>query len=329
MPLSSESFRGSQRDAAHIPLSPLALLLLFIFSVHRAWAWKHGSADPNCTFLTLVYLSRELKLAADDSLATMEDGAVNIVVLHADERQFGLVVEQIHDTEEIVVKPLRKQLKTVKIFAGSTIMGDGKVALILDVLGLAQHAGVVTENRSRVPPEKTRGAREAWGATTATAGKQAFLLFAGPGNSPMAIPVGTLARLEEFPVAQVEMSGNQWVTQYRGQILPLIRLNAVLEERRGRLRAARQELPAVDSAPIQVLVLHHEGRLFGLVVERILDIVEDRADVRSPATRPFILYSVVIGDRVTELLDVPAILRGADGSAVRPTPEMKAAEFTN
>jgi two-component system chemotaxis sensor kinase CheA len=275
--------------------------------------------------LPLVYLSRELKLAADASPATAKDGAVNIVVLHADERQFGLVVEQIHDTEEIVVKPLRKQLRTVKIFAGSTIMGDGKIALILDVLGLAQHAGVITENRNRLLPEKTMG-REASGAT---AGKQAFLLFAGPGNSRMAIPVGTLARLEEFPVAQVEMSGNQWVTQYRGQILPLIRLNAVLEERRGRLRAARRALPALDSGPIQVLVLHHDGRLFGLVVERILDIVEDRADVKSAATRPCVLCSVVIGDRVTELLDVPAVLRGADGSAVRPTPEMKAAEVAN
>ena len=274
--------------------------------------------------LPLVYLSRELKLA-EDSSATERDGAVNIVVLHADGRQFGLVVEQIHDTEEIVVKPLRKQLKTVKIFAGSTIMGDGKVALILDVLGLAQRAGVVTENRSRVLNEKTTGAREPSGAA---ADKQAFLLFVGPGNSRMAIPVGTLERLEEFPVEQVEMSGSQWVTQYRGQILPLIRLNVVLEERRNRLRAL-QLPPTLDLGPIQVLVLHHDGRLSGLVVERILDIVEDRADVRSAATRPFILHSVVIGDRVTELLDVPAVLRGAEGNAVRPTPAMKAAEVAN
>ena len=98
--------------------------------------------------LPLVYLSRELKLVADGQTAA-GDGAVNIVVLQADERQFGLVVDQINDTEEIVVKPLRKQLKTVKTFAGSSIMGDGKVALILDVLGLAQRASVVTETRDR------------------------------------------------------------------------------------------------------------------------------------------------------------------------------------
>ncbi len=127
----------------------------------------------------------------------------------------------------------------------------------------------------------------------------------------MAIPLATLARLEEFPVAQVEMSGSQWVTQYRGQILPLVRLNVVLEERRNKLRAL-QSPPDANAGPIQALVVNHEGRTFGLVVEQILDIVEDPADVRSPATRASVLYSVVIGNRVTELLDIPAILRSAE-----------------
>src|SRR5271165_3795881 len=94
--------------------------------------------------LPLVYLSRELKLATDARPPAEREGAVNIVVLQADGRQFGLVVDEINDTEEIVVKPLRKQLKTVKVFAGSSIMGDGRVALILDVLGLAQRAGVLS-----------------------------------------------------------------------------------------------------------------------------------------------------------------------------------------
>jgi two-component system, chemotaxis family, sensor kinase CheA len=272
--------------------------------------------------LPLVYLNRELKLAVDEHAATNGDGAVNIVVLQADERQFGLVVDQINDTEEIVVKPLRRQLKTVKTFAGSSIMGDGKVALILDVLGLAQRANVITETRDRALTEKA--------AESAASGeeKQTFLLFAGPGDSRMAIPLSTLARLEEFPVAEVEMSGSQWVTQYRGQILPLVRLNVVLEERRNKLRAL-QALPTADSGPIQVLVLNHEGRSFGLVVDRILDIVEDRADVRSAATRPAVLYSVVIGDRVTEMLDIPAILRSADVSATRPGLATRSAEGAN
>jgi two-component system chemotaxis sensor kinase CheA len=197
------------------------------------------------------------------------------------------------------------------------------VALILDVLGLAQRASVVTETRDRALTGKVTEA-------AANAGeKQTFLLFAGPGDSRMAIPLSTLARLEEFPVAQVEMSGSQWVTQYRGQILPLIRLNVVMEERRNRLRAL-QAPPTADAAPIQVLVLHHDGRSFGLVVERILDIVEDRADVRSASTRASVLYSVLIGDRVTELLDIPAILGSADMSATATQPGLaRAAEVTN
>jgi two-component system chemotaxis sensor kinase CheA len=244
------------------------------------------------------------------------------VVLRAEEQSFGLVVDQINDTEEIVVKPLRKQLMTVKSFAGSSIMGDGKVALILDVLGLAQRAGVVPETRDRVLTEKAEE------PAASECEKQTFLLFAGPGDSRMAIPLSTLARLEEFPVDRVEMLGSQWVTQYRGQILPLIRLSVALEERRNELRFERA-LPALDSGPIQVLILDHEGRLFGLVVERILDILEDRADVRSAATRPAVLYSVVIGDRVTELLDIPAILRSVDMGTARSGPVSRAAEAVN
>jgi len=272
--------------------------------------------------LPLVYLSRELNLGVDEHAATKADGAVNIVVLQADERQFGLVVDEINDTEEIVVKPLRKQLKTVKTFAGSSIMGDGKVALILDVLGLAQRASVIAETRDRALTEKA-----AESAATDEE-KQTFLLFTGPGDSRMAIPLSTLARLEEFPVAQVEMSGSQWVTQYRGQILPLVRLNVVLEERRNKLRAL-QTPPSPDSAPIQVLVLNHDGRSFGLVVERIVDIVEDRADVKSAATRAAVLYSVVIGDRVTEMLDIPAILHRASLPATLSNADHQPSEVVN
>jgi two-component system chemotaxis sensor kinase CheA len=269
--------------------------------------------------LPLVYLARELRLAPSGALQKQQqDEVINIVVLQADDRQFGLVVDHINDTEEIVVKPLRKQLKTVKTFAGSSIMGDGKVALILDVLGLAQRASVVSETRDRALAKKASAAA---GKTT---DKQSFLLFAGLGDSRMAIPLSTLARLEEFPVAQVEMSGSQWVTQYRGQILPLIRLNVLMEERRHKLRGL-QGAPAIDSGPLQVLVLNHDGRAVGLVVEKILDIVEDRAEVKSAATRDSVLYSVVIGDRVTELLDIPSILKTAS-AASQPQPAARAAQ---
>jgi two-component system, chemotaxis family, sensor kinase CheA len=123
------------------------------------------------------------------------------------------------------------------------------------------------------------------------------------------------------------MSGNQWVTQYRGQILPLVRLAVVMEERRNRLRTL-QAPPAADAGPLQVLVMHHNGVSFGLVVERILDIVEARADVKSKASRASVLYSVVIGERVTELLDIPAILR-ASGVDSAPALATKSAGAAN
>lgn len=258
--------------------------------------------------LPLVYLGKELRLDQNARIAStnLHDQAVNIVVLQAGERQFGLVVDEVNDTQEIVVKPLRKQLKGIKTFAGASIMGDGKIALILDVMGVAQRSGVISETRDRAFAEKvaemdgTEKARE----------KQTFLLFAGPDDSCMALPIETLDRLEELPASQVEQSGSQWVAQYRGRILPLVRLEYALDERRQRRRSPKASAESLDKQ-FQVLVCHNEGQAVGVVVERILDIVEDAADVKYPATRAGVRYSAVINGRVTELLDIPAVLRSS------------------
>ena len=251
--------------------------------------------------LPLVYLNRELRPRQEHRAS---EDAINIVVLQADERQFGLVVDGVNDTEEIVVKALSKQLKVVNVFAGASIMGDGKVALILDVLGLAQRASIVTEVKDHSLAEKTATK----GALAAE--KRRFLLFAGPGESRMAVPLDTLARLEELPASQVERAGTDWVAQYRGQILPLINLEFVMQERRRHRGQAKFTANASD-APLQVLVCNHGGRAVGVVVEQILDIVEDAAELKYPASRAGVLYSTVINDRVTELIDIPAILSTA------------------
>jgi two-component system chemotaxis sensor kinase CheA len=264
--------------------------------------------------LPLVYLSEELKLAQQAGNKADQDEATNIVVLQANDHPFGLVVNEINDSEEIVVKPLSKQLRGLKTFAGATIMGDGKVALILDVVGLAQNANIFSEARDQALAEKT--AVELASQDQKLAEKQAFLLFAGPDDARMALPLSTVARLEEFPAAEVEKCGGEWVIQYRGKILPLLRLDVVLEERRTRLRHPKQ-LVAPD--PLQVLVCIDEGRTLGIVVERILDIVEDRAEVKSPATREGILCAAVINDRVTELIDVPALQRIAEANRTLST----------
>jgi two-component system chemotaxis sensor kinase CheA len=268
----------------------------------------HGA--PVCRLrgrlLPLVYLSRELQLAERSTSSAV----VNVVVLRADDRQFGLVVDGIRDTEEIVVKPLRKQLKSIKTFAGASIMGDGRVALILDVMGLAQRAGVITELKEKLTAESAEQIQQAAGE------KQRFLLFAGPGESRMAVPLDTVARLEELPRTQVEKTGQQWVTQYRGKILPLVNLALVLEERRGARRNAKLE-GDTSEGHLQMLVCNHGGDAVGLVVERILDIVEDVAQVKYPPSRAGVLYSAVIAGQVTELIDVPAILVTA-GVSTKP-----------
>jgi two-component system chemotaxis sensor kinase CheA len=246
--------------------------------------------------LPLVYLSRELQTPPE--LETIDE-AVNIVVLQADDRQFGLVVEAINDTEEIVVKPLGKQLKGVSSFAGATIMGDGRVALILDVLGLAQRANVVSEVRDRSLGDTTVQALD-------HASERRTLLLLGLGaDGRMAIPLSMVARLEEFPRTAVERSGQREVVQYRGQIMPLLRLSTLLGMGGGEGEGAD---------PLQVVVYTEHGRSVGLVVDRILDIVDEAITVERQVGRDGILGSAVIQERVTDLLDVHGIIETVDPS---------------
>jgi two-component system chemotaxis sensor kinase CheA len=243
--------------------------------------------------LPLVDLNQELRMAkpgeGNEAIAT------NIVVLQVDNRQFGLVVDEVHDTEEIVVRPLSKHLKGIRAYAGATIMGDGKLALILDVPGLAHSARLAAENKERaVQQDAVEGAASAEGT-------QKFVLFKGGGDARMALPLDTLARLEQLPASQIERSGTRWVAQYRGQILPLVRVGEALDGG----GFSSEDFSAVPE--IQVLVLNGEKHPFGLVVEQIVDIVESSAVMRTGSTRSGVLYSAVIAGHVTELLDAAAL----------------------
>jgi two-component system chemotaxis sensor kinase CheA len=194
-------------------------------------------------------------------------------------------------------------LKGVGVFAGATIMGDGTVALILDVLGLAQRAHVLTGARARALPGAAPGA-------AATEDRQTALLFAAPGGGRMAVPLACVARLEEFPRSAVEAVGRGAVVQYRGAILPLVDVGRALGARPTRAdRAARD-----SGAPLQVVVYANGGRRAGLVVGRIIDIVDEAVAARAPATRPGVAFTAVVRDRVTEFLDVDALL-DAEGGA--------------
>jgi chemotaxis protein histidine kinase CheA len=236
-----------------------------------------------------------------------EHNAVNIVVLQADDRHFGLIVDEINDTEEIVVKPLGKQLKGVSTFAGATIMGDGQVALILDVLGLAQQANVVSEVRDG----RSVGDKSAETESRHDDG-ESLLLLEGPDDGRLAMPLSLVARLEEFAHTAVEKAGGRHVVQYRGQILPLIHLSSALTERRQETRNSVPSEPLADDEKIQVVVYTDQGQSVGLVVDRILDIAHEAVKIQKHSGRHGTLGTMVVQGRVTELLDLKGIIQTAD-----------------
>ena len=171
--------------------------------------------------LTLVYLAEALGEVPPDPGAS----EVNIVVLAADDRQFGLVVDAVHDTEEIVVKPLGSHFKGTPVFAGATIMGDGRVALILDILGLAKRARVVS-----VGHERARLDHAAPQALVDGEHRQTMLVFRTHDDGRMALPLSRVARLEEFPRRVLERVGHELLVQYRGEIMPVLDLGELLQD---------------------------------------------------------------------------------------------------
>jgi two-component system, chemotaxis family, sensor kinase CheA len=261
--------------------------------------------------LPLVYLERELKVGGrrrrqEAAPSHQDTQSVNMVVLRADERRFGLVVDEINDTAEIVVKPLSKQLKSINAYAGATIMGDGRVVLILDVLGLAQRAKVIGEIRERAVTEAENERNASLGAAGGNPSNPVLLVQCGESGR-VAIDLALVARLEEFPLDTVEIAAGQQVVQYRGQIMPLVRVSEVLE---------RSERKAAESGEesLHVVVYADQGRTLGLVVDRILDIVEEPFVMQRRTGRPGVMGSAVIQKRVTDILDVPGLIAAAEGS---------------
>jgi two-component system chemotaxis sensor kinase CheA len=169
------------------------------------------------------------------------------------------------------------------------------VALILDALGLAQGANVISETRERAAAETSSQSREATGT-------RQTLLVCGTGDGRRAaIPLSSVARLEEFQRSSVEWAGHYEVVQYRGQILPLLSLASLLGF--GVSDSTRESL--------SVVVYGEQGRSAGLVVEKILDIVEESVTIAHGAEREGVLGSAVIQQRVTDVLDIAAIMRNA------------------
>lgn len=241
--------------------------------------------------LPVVHLREVLGMEPVDT----DQVAVNIVVLQADDRQFGLVVDQVNDTEEIVVKPLGPHLKSITAFAGTTIMGDGSVSLILDAIGIAQVGNVISEVRERGLTD------DGPDAASGRSGDHRTVVVFGVGGQRIAIPLSYVDRLEEIPVSSVERISGAEVVQYRDKLLTLLSMRRYLDV------DPRSDGPDVEM--LQVLVHSSQDRVYGLVVDEILDIVDADLAEGERGTSPAVSVSGVIGRRVTDLIDIEEIVQ--------------------
>lgn len=253
--------------------------------------------------LPLVDLRRLLKLEArvaagdvegvpEDALEAapevVENSELFIVVTQVGSYTFGIVVDRVFDTEEIVVKPVAPILRDIPFYSGNTILGDGSVIMILDPNGISVETGEVggAGKHQEVEVPKATGRQVT-----------SLLIFRAGGDELKAVPLSLVARLEYVDNAKVESSSGRRMVQYRGHLMPLVPFNP------NHAWAAEGRQP--------VLVFHEGDKTMGLVVDEIVDIVEDviRIDVKSE--QPGVIGSAVIREKATDVIDAQPFLTEA------------------
>ena len=210
-----------------------------------------------------------------------------VVVAQVGRQRFGILVDEVFHTEEIVVKPMSSKLRHLPLFAGNTILGDGAVVLIVDPNGIARQVSQGTQT-GVIPvdaePEETDAADA----------KATLLVFKGGGGSFKAVPLSLVTRLEEIEANKIEWVGGRPLIQYRGRLMPLVPADQSIE---------------IRSEGTQALVVFSDGeRAMGLVVDEIIDIVEERLDVEIAAERSDLIGSAVLRGRATEIINIAHFL---------------------
>jgi two-component system, chemotaxis family, sensor kinase CheA len=245
--------------------------------------------------LPLVHIRKVLEISDVD---TLNQEVSNIIVLKSEHISFGLIVDEIQDTADIVVKPLARFLKSIGVFSGATVMGDGSIALILDV------AGIVKSHLLNVGDLKKE-------AVDMQAGKvkvedlQDFLLLKVGAAAKHAVLLGYVHRLEEFKKSQIEVSGKHRLVRYRNSVLPLISLNNAL---------GLDEAAVGNSDVISVLVIEKGSNSYGLEVNEILDIMstESRLDA-SLANESGIIGNLITDNEIVVVIDPYLVIQRVMG----------------
>jgi len=230
--------------------------------------------------LPLMHLKKLLRID-DGSSSDPENGF--IVVTQVGSQTFGIVVDGVFHTEEIVVKPMSTKLRHIDMFSGNTILGDGAVIMIIDPNGIAKALGASGAAGHEISEENA--------ASRANAAEQltSLLVFRAGSAQPKAVPLGLVTRLEELATDKIELSNGRYMVQYREQLMPLVQMEGVSVRTQG-------------SQPI--LVFADDGRSMGLVVDEIIDIVEERLHIEVAGSQNGILGSAVIKGQATEVIDV-------------------------
>ena len=210
-----------------------------------------------------------------------------VVVAQVGRQRFGILVDEVFHTEEIVVKPMSSKLRHLSLFAGNTILGDGAVVLIVDPNGVARKVAQGTQSGA-IPVEVETDETEAGDA------KATLLVFKGGANSFKAVPLSLVTRLEEIDASKVEWLGGRPLIQYRGRLMPLV---------------PADESIAIRTEGNQALVVFSDGeRAMGLVVDEIVDIVEERLDIEISADRSDLIGSAVLRGRATDIINIAHFL---------------------
>ena len=230
--------------------------------------------------LPLMHLKKLLKI--DDGTSSDPENGF-IVVTQVGSQTFGIVVDGVFHTEEIVVKPMSTKLRHIGMFSGNTILGDGAVIMIVDPNGIAQSLGTSIATQNEIADENAAAKTNAEEALTS------LLVFRAGSKQPKAVPLALVTRLEEIAVDKIEFSNGRHMVQYREQLMPLVQIEGV---------AIR------DSGVQPILVFADDGRSMGLVVDEIIDIVEEHLNIEVASSQEGILGSAVIKEQATEVIDV-------------------------
>ncbi len=236
--------------------------------------------------LLLLNKSRKPDENGEMPLSTAERSESFVIVSQVGTAEFGIVVDTVFDTEEIVVKPSASMLRDITMFSGNTILGDGSVIMIIDHNGIAQCV-----SRETLAPVDDAADKD---AVAMGSDNTAMLIFRAGGGEPKAVPLSLVTRLEEFAVSDIETSDHKPVVQYRGKLMPL-------------QKVFPEQVMATEGRQ-SILVFTDDGRSMGLIVDEIVDVVETQLDMNITSDTPGMLGSAIVREKATEVIDVAHFL---------------------